>query len=344
MDEVRSYQNDVNEISTLRNLPWNKFSGKNILVTGATGLIGSCIVDILMNRPDVDFHVYAGGRNLDRAEKLFKKFMTLPYFHFIEMDVTTEINSDVSFHYILSCASGANPVVYSTLPVDTMMTNILGVDNLMKYGIAHGLEKFIYVSSGDVYGEGDGRIFSEDYSGYVNPMILRSCYPSAKRAAESLCVAYASQYGVDINVVRPCHIYGPKFTESDTRAYAQFLRNVISGKNIVLKSTGSQMRSWCYVVDCASAILFVTLLGQNGEAYNIADRNSNLSIKEFAQAIASCVGLDIVIDVPNEIESAGFNTVTKSLFDTHKLETLGWRPISDYINNIRKTIDYLMCQ
>ena len=85
MDEVRSYQNDVNEISTLRNLPWNKFSGKNILVTGATGLIGSCIVDILMNRPDVDFHVYAGGRNLDRAEKLFKKFMTLPYFHFIEM-------------------------------------------------------------------------------------------------------------------------------------------------------------------------------------------------------------------------------------------------------------------
>lgn len=344
MDEVRTYQSDIKNISTLTNLQWNKFSGKNILVTGATGLIGSCIVDILMNRDNIDFHVYAAGRNHIRAERLFKKYITLPSFHFIEMDVTDEIKSDVPFHYILSCASGANPVVYSTLPVDTMMTNILGVDNLIKYGITHDLEKFIYVSSGDVYGEGDGRIFSEDYSGYVNPMVLRSCYPSAKRAAEALCVAYASQYGVDINVVRPCHVYGPKFTESDSRAYAQFLRNAVSGKNIVLKSAGTQVRSWCYVVDCASAILFVTLLGKSGNAYNIADRNTNLSIKEFAESIAACVGLDVVMEIPNEIESAGFNTVTKSLFDTHKLEALGWRPISDYINNIRITIDYLMRQ
>ena len=344
MDEVRTYQSDINDIATIPTLPWEKLSGKNVLITGATGLIGSCIVDILMNRSNVDFHVYAAGRNLARAEKLFKQYSNLPYFHFIEMDVREGIESDISFHYILSCASGANPIVYSTQPVDTMMTNILGVNNLMRYGINHNLEKFVYVSSGDVYGEGDGRIFSEDYSGYVNPMALRSCYPSAKRATESLCVAYASQYGVDINVVRPCHIYGPKFTESDTRAYAQFLRKAISGENIVLKSSGSQVRSWCYVVDCASAILFVMLLGRSGDAYNIADMNSNLSIREFAQTIASCLGLNIIFEIPNNIEAAGFNTVTKSLFDTHKLEALGWKPISDYVKNIQIIIDYLKCQ
>lgn len=343
MDEVRrTYFHDIKVVSRLSNLPWDKLSGKNILITGATGLIGGCLVDILMNRENLDFHVYASGRNLIRAERRFCKYKQSKFFHFIEMDVTEKLRSTISFHYILSCASGANPLVYSQRPVDTMMANILGVDNLIRYGIDNNLEKFVYVSSGDVYGEGDGRVFTEDYSGYVNPMVLRSCYPSAKRASESLCVSYAAQYAVDINVVRPCHIYGPGFTESDSRAYAQFLRNAVAGKDIILKSSGTQLRSWCYVVDCASAILHVALLGISGEAYNIADNDSNLSIKEFAETVASAAGAKVMFDVPNKAEVKGFNTVTQSLFDTKKIEALGWLPISNFKDNICVTIDYLL--
>lgn len=342
MDEVRSYDNDIKSVADLPNLPWSKLSGKNILITGATGLIGGCIVDILMSRDDIDYHVYASGRNENRADKLFGKYKDSENFHFIKIDVTKQIRCNIPFHYIVSCASGANPIVYSTQPVETILTNILGVDNLMRYGIDNSLERFVYVSSGDVYGEGDGRIFTEDYSGYVNPMILRSCYPSAKRAAEALCVAYASQYEIDVSVVRPCHIYGPNFSDSDTRAYAQFLRNAIAGEDIVLKSNGSQMRSWCYVVDCAAAILYVIMLGSSGEAYNIADASSNLSIREFAHTIASFVGRRVVFEIPNNVEVAGFNTVTLSLFDTTKIESLGWHPISSFDNNIHTTLEYLL--
>ena len=342
MDEVRTYQKDINTAASLNDLPWEKFSGKNILVTGATGLIGGCLVDVLMSRKNIDYHVYAAGRNKRRAEQRFKFYMGSDRFDFIELDITEKLESSISFHYIIACASGANPILYSTNPVDVIKANVLGVDNLMMYGIEHQLEKFVYISSGDVYGEGDGRKFTEDYSGYVDPMVLRSCYPSAKRASESLCVAYASQYGVDINVVRPCHIYGPYFTESDTRAYAQFIRKAIAGENIVLKSSGSQFRSWCYVVDCVAAIIYITLLGSKNEAYNIADNSSNVSIREFAETIASVVGCGVTFELPDKVEAAGFNTVSQSIFGTEKLESLGWKPIGEFKNNMRVIINELM--
>lgn len=342
MDEVRTYRNDIYTVSSLADLPWEKFAGKNILITGATGLIGSCLVDVLMTRQNSDYCVYAVGRNKSRADARFMHYYNSDRFVFIEHDITEPLKSEVPFHYIIACASGANPILYSTKPVDVIKANVIGVDNLMMYGINHQMEKFIYISSGDVYGEGDGSVFTEDYSGYVNPMVLRSCYPSAKRATESLCVAYGSQYGVDINVLRPCHIYGPYFTETDTRAYAQFIRNAISRKDIALKSSGAQFRSWCYVVDCVAAILYITLLGKNGEAYNIADNSSNVSIRDFADTVAEAAGCNVTFETPDSIEAAGYNTVSKSIFDTKKLESLGWKPVGAFKDNVRVTINELI--
>lgn len=342
MDEIRTYRSDINTVSSLRNLPWDKFAGKNILITGATGLIGSCLVDVLMNHQDADYCVYAMGRNKDRADNRFMQYYKSGRFVFIEHDIINPLKSEIPFHYIIACASGANPVLYTTKPVDVIKANVIGVDNLMIYGIYHQIERFIYISSGDVYGEGDGSVFTEDYSGYVNPMVLRSCYPSAKRASESLCVAYGAQYGVNISVLRPCHIYGPYFTETDTRAYAQFIRNAILGENIVLKSSGSQLRSWCYVVDCVAAILYITLLGNKGEAYNIADNSSNISIRNFAEIIAKVTGRTVILDTPDIIEASGYNAVSKSIFDTKKLEALGWTPIGGIKDNICVTIKELL--
>lgn len=306
------------------NLPWEKLSGKNILVTGATGLIGSCVVDVLMNHKGQDYHVYASGRNEERVRQHFSEYRKSPYFHFLKYDVTEPLKSDIDFHFIIAAASGANPVLYSTDPVGIMKGNFCGVDNLLAYGVKHNLEKFVYVSSGDVYGEGDGREFTEDYSGYVNPLNLRSCYTSAKRATETLCVSYANQYGIDVSIARPCHTYGPYFTESDTRVYAQFIRNVLHGEDIVMKSTGEQFRSWCYVVDCANGIMHVLLKGANGEAYNIADESSNVTIKELAEMIAEIGEKRVIIDLPSDVEKRGFNVVSKSVFSTSLLKGLGW--------------------
>ena len=157
-------------------------------------------------------------------------------------------------------------------------------------------------------------------------MTMRSCYPTSKRAAETLCVAYSQQYGVETVVARPCHTYGPNFTDSDTRAFAQFVRNARNHEDIVLKSMGEQFRSWLYAGDCASAIITVMLKGQNRQAYNVADENSCVTIRELAEMVADIGGVKVVFDVPSEVERQGFTVIRKATFNTDKLLGLGWRP------------------
>ena len=335
------YQTDILQIFEEK-LPWEKISGANILVTGATGLIGGCLVEALMANPKRDYQVYASGRNEKRARARFWEFTDDTAFHFIKYDVMQPLQSDVCFDYIIHAASNANPKYYATQPVEVMKANFDGVSYLMDYGLHHGMKRFLYVSSGEVYGEGDGRVFTEDYSGYVDCTKPRSCYPSSKRAAETLCVAYATEYGADVVIARPCHIYGPHFTEQDNRVFAQFIRNVLRGEDIVMKSTGEQFRSWCYVVDCVSALLYILLKGECGEAYNIADSLSNITIREMAEIVAGIGKKNVIINTSNSEEKKGYNVVSKSIFSTKKIEKLGWLSKNDIFNGLQKTIKELI--
>ena len=218
-------------------------SKKNILITGATGLIGTAIVKSLMRNASIDYDIYAIGRNRERARKRFQTYKDNKHFHFIQHDVTEELKSKTNFHYIIHAASNASPSFFSKYPVDIMRSNIDGTLNLLDYGRKHNMERFLYVSSGEIYGEGDGRVFTEDYLGYVNTNSARSCYPMAKRAAETLCAAYASQYGIEYVIARPSHTYGADFTDEDNRVFAQFIRNVLNDEDIIMKSSGTQYRS-----------------------------------------------------------------------------------------------------
>ena len=333
-----SYIDDVKKAANSP-LPWEKLRGKNILITGATGMIGSSLIDVLMSHKPLDFHIYASGRNESKVAAVFSKYVNNPYFHFVRYDVRESFESDICFHYMIAGAGVASPQLYSTDPISVIKSNLWGVDNLLSYGVKNGLEKFLYISSGEIYGEGDGRVFSEDYSGYVNCATLRACYPSAKRATESLCIAYSHQYSIDVSIARPCHIYGPHFNESDKRVYAQFIRNILNNEDIIMKSTGTQYRSWCYAVDCATALLFILLKGENGEAYNIADEKSNITIKELAETIADIGHKKVVIDLPEKTEKAGYNIVKKSLFSTEKLCALGWICTGKIKEKIESTIN-----
>lgn len=335
-----AYSDDILQVIS-HDLPWEKLSGKNILITGATGMIGSTLVEVLMSYEPINYHVYASGRSEDKVQSLFYKFIDNPHFHFIKYDVREALQSSIIFHVIVAGAGVASPQLYSLDPVSVMKSNFNGVDNLFSYGIKHGLEKFLYISSGEVYGEGDGRIFTEDYSGYVDCASLRACYPSAKRATETLCIAYGKQYGVDVRIARPCHIYGPNFTGSDKRVYAQFIRNVLSNEDIILKSNGTQFRSWCYVVDCVSALLYILLKGHNAEVYNIADESSNITIKELAETIAEIAGKKVIFELPSDEEKEGYNRVTKSVFSTKKLRELGWTVYGDLRTKFISTINAL---
>jgi len=335
---MNSYKDYINKVSSLE-LPWEKLRGCNILITGATGLIGSCLIDVLMSRKNRDYQVYASGRNEERAHKLFNKYNKDHTFRFLKYDVINPLKENTDFQFIIHAASNASPNFFANKPVEIIKSNINGVSNLIEYGLNHNLKRFLYISTGEIYGEGDGRIFSEDYSGYVDCTKPRSCYPSSKRAAETLCASYSMEYNIETVIARPTHTYGPHFTESDNRVYAQFIRNVLNGENIVMKSTGSQFRSWCYVVDCASAILHILLKGENGQAYNIADNSSNISIKELAEMIADISGKKVIIDLPSNMEKKGFNPVTKSIFSTDKIEGLGWTIDGDMKEKMISTIE-----
>lgn len=137
--------------------------------------------------------------------------------------------------YIIDAASNASPNFFKLKPVEVMKANINGVSHLMEYGLEHGMRRMVYVSSGEIYGEGDGSEFTEMSSGYVDCASVRACYPSSKRAAETLCMSYVEEYHADVVIARLSHTYGPGFTESDNRVFAQFIRNVLRGEDIVLK-------------------------------------------------------------------------------------------------------------
>lgn len=334
-----SYFHDIENVAHLP-LPWEKLSGCNILITGATGLIGTCLTQVLMARSCKDYYVYATGRDEARAKERFAKFLSDPSFHFIPYDVTMPLEaSGVPFHYIIHAASNASPNFFANHPVEVIKSNILGVSHLMEYGISHQMRRLLYVSTGEVYGEGDGHEFTENFSGYVDCTSSRSCYPSSKRAAETLCVSYAAEYGADVVIARPCHTYGPHFTEKDNRVYAQFIRNVLQGQDIIMKSTGEQFRSWCYVVDCVSALLYILLRGINGQAYNIADNSSNISIRNLAEMIAGIGGKEVVMQLPSDDEKKGYNVVTRSVFSTQKLESLGWSVQGSMIEKMERTVE-----
>lgn len=333
-----TYEEDILSASRCDSLPWERLDGANILVTGATGIIGSCLVAVLMSRRGRGYQVFAMGRNERKASRLFAKHLGDGDFHLVAHDVLKPLDSHLRFDFIVDAASGASPGVFASDPVGVLKTNVMGLANLMDHGLAHGMKRLLYVSSGEVYGEGDGSAFVETSSGYVDPMRARSCYPSAKRAAETLCAAYADQYGADVVVARPAHVFGPNFTEQDNRATAQFLRNAARGENIVLKSSGEQVRSWIYVVDCVTALLHVLLKGQSANAYNVADPGATLSIREMAQAIAGAAGRAVEFAAAEAAESKGYTPVTRSLFDVGKLLRLGWTPMGSVKDNIAKTL------
>lgn len=306
----------------------DKLKGASFLITGASGLIGSFLVDMLVSyneKNNSGMKIYATGRSVERLEKRFSGISSDSLF-FIEYDVNNAPGFDFSADYIIHAASNAYPAAFNDYPVDTVMSNVYGTYQLLDYGKKHSAKRFMFVSSGEVYGQGDIALdaFNEAYSGYVDILQPRSCYPAGKRAAETLCVSYTKQYGLDTVIVRPCHTYGPNATSADNRANVQFVNNVLAGNDIVLNSAGNQLRSYNYVADCASAILTVLINGESAQAYNIANPDVRVTIAGFAQELADQTGHKLIFAKPDEVALAQRTPIAKQVLDTAKLENLGW--------------------
>lgn len=326
--------------------PWDKLNGKSILVTGANGMIGSCLIDILLYRNrefQSGIEIYALGRNKKKLEQRFESQNEehMKGLHFLIQDISMPLNLKIKIDYIIHAASNANPYMFAKYPVDTLIGNVVGMDNLLRLAVDIKSKRVLYVSSGEMYGQADETVidgFKEDYCGFVDYSSARACYPSGKRATETLCQSYAEQYGVEVVIARPCHCYGPTMTLEDTRAMSSFFRKVLNGEDIVLKSDGSLERSHCYIVDAAMAILWILICGENRNAYNIADPGSQATVKALAEYIAEAGERKIVFDLPDALEKKGFSPVQRAVLNADKILKMGWKPATHLADGARKTL------
>ena len=330
------------------NIDWSKLKERSILISGATGMIGSFLVDVLLeknNKDKMNCTVYALGRSEEKLKSRFSKHIDDSHLVFLQYDIQEPLSYDNigTVDYVVHLASNTHPFLYSTDPIGTILTNVLGVKNMLDFSVKHHATRFAFASSNEMYGEnrGDVELFTEDYCGYINCNTLRAGYPESKRCGEALCQAYKTQKGLDIVIPRLTRTFGPTMSMSDTKAASQFINKGIMGEDIVLKSAGTQYFSYTYVADAVSGLLTVLLSGENGEAYNIADESGDIMLKDFAAIVAEISGTSVVFEIPDAIEAAGYSKATKARLDGSKLKALGWKPQFDIRTGIEKTLEIL---
>lgn len=329
------------EIATF-NYDFSPLEGKSFMISGATGMIASYLIDAIMSK-DINCRIIALGRNEEKARARFGDYFSRENFVFYNVDINRPICLSDKADFILHAASNTHPLAYSTDPIGTITANVIGLQNLLDYAVNHENKRFVFLSSVEVYGEnrGDTESFNEEYCGYINCNTLRAGYPESKRVGEALCQAYIKQKSLDIVIPRLARVFGPTLLNTDTKALSQFLHKVIVGEDIVLKSAGTQYYSYLYVADIVTGILTCMFQGKCGEAYNIADESCNITLKELALTIAEITGTKVVFDLPDETEKAGYSAATKAIMDSTKIKKMGWVPEVNLRQGLENTINIL---
>ena len=306
---------------------FSELKNKNIFVTGCNGLICSSIVDMLLlanKNNSLNLQIYLATRNLEKTKRRFEQFGDASI-SYVEYDATKPLNFDKKIDFFIHGASPASPELFVKNPVDTMLSNFFGLKEILDKAVKCNA-RTLYVSSSEVYGKVQtAEPIPEDACGPIEILNSRNSYGQSKRAAETLCASYKDQYNADIVIVRPGHIYGPTAGRTDNRVSSSFMYDAFDGKDLVLKSKGEQLRSYTYCVDCASAILYVLLKGQSGQAYNISNPDSICSIADMATAFAKYSGVTLKFQLPADEEKKAFNPMNNSSLNSSKLETLGWK-------------------
>ncbi|MCL2046630.1 MAG: NAD-dependent epimerase/dehydratase family protein [Oscillospiraceae bacterium] len=347
--KVYNKSNKYSELisSTVDNsIEWDLLRKKSFLIIGASGLIGTFLIDILMFADrlyKLGITIYAISRNADNAKQRFNAYNEDSNFMYIKHDINYPLNLNIQFDYVIHGASNTHPIAYATDPIGTIQTNVIGTYNVLEFCVNQKSARVMYMSSVEIYGEnrGDVTMFSEDYCGYIDSNTLRAGYPESKRMGEALCQAYIQKHKLDIVIPRFGRVFGPTMAFSDSKVIAQFIKNVVNKENIVLKSQGTQLYSFIYVADAVIALLCMLLNGKCGEAYNVSDEKSNFMLKDLASILANHSNVDVVYELPNEIENLGYSKATVALLDNTKLKELGWSSKFSINDSLYQTVAIL---
>ena len=331
-------EQDVKNILSEK-LPWNELKNNVVMVTGANGFIPSYIVETLLAIGDIK--VVAVVRNLDKALEKFKHHRKNQNLEFFVHDLSQPLYFKDHLDYIIHAASQASPKFYGKDPVGTLRSNTIGTASLLEIAKEQKIKKFLFVSSGEVYGNVEEDLISENCSGNVNITNIRSCYAESKRMGENMCVCYSSQYGIFVNQIRLAHTYGPGISLNDGRVFADFVKNIVNNEDIVLNSDGSAKRCFIYISDMIRAVFYVLFNGENREAYNISS-SQEISILELANLlIALYPEKGLKVSFSNNVVSNGYipSKTKRIMLDINKLKALGWNEKIDLETGFKRMID-----
>lgn len=332
------YINEIKSYSKKLNLKF--LENKSICITGGTGLILSYLIDAILET-NTNVELILLSRSKEKAYQRFSKHKFDKRLIIHECDITKHIDLAKNINYILSGASFTDPYNYANYPVETITTNVLANQNLFELAKKQtNFNKFLVFSSCEVYGECTD-ILTEETKGIVNCLDVRSCYNESKRLVETMAIAYSKEYNINSVIARLSRVYGPTMKLTDTKALSQFMLNGIHGRDIVLKSTGEQKFSYCYVSDAVDAIFCLLEFGEDKNAYNITNDTETLMLKEIAQLIADLQNVNLKFELPSEKEKSGYSRAMYAIQDCSKIKNLNWLPTIDLKSGIKKAIDCL---
>ena len=325
-------------------ISWEKLKGKTVLITGASGMVGSYMLYTLIKLNDMfdyGIKVVAMVRN---PKKLPAEVTERSDVKVVVHDVTEKYESEDKLDYIVHAASPASPLIMQNQPVETIAANTIGTFNTLMLAKDHNADGYIFISSREIYGQpGEGQeFFYEDTYGFVDQLNPRSCYSEGKKAAETMCASFKAEYGLNVKIARLAHTYGPGMSIYDGRVQADFLKNIIHNENIVLKSMGTAVRTYTYISD-ATAGMFRILLDSDDIVYNIGNETCKVSIRELAEIMVDIYperGLKLVFDIP-EGGTKGTAPYTLGILSSEKLRAIGWNPRYSVKEGFARTLEFL---
>lgn len=327
---------DIIEVANRSEIEWEKFRGKTIAVTGATGLLGKSIIFTLLEAEryyKLNIKIYAFVRNEEKAKKIFGE-QHKSRLCFIEHDVTEYVQEDVVADYLIHTASITTSKLMVEKPVETIMTTIEGTRNMLDFAARCKMQGVVYLSSMEAYGnlEPEHGEIRENELGYIDLTNIRNGYPESKRMAECLCAAYASEYGVNVRVARLAQTFGAGISKEENRVFAQFARSVLNGEDIILHTKGDKANCYCYTSDAVAGILVLLTKGENGQAYNVANMDTFCSIREMAEIFLEYDETKrsiLRIEIPENVVSLGYAPSSILKLNSEKIMQLGWKPKHD---------------
>lgn len=314
----------------------------NYLVTGATGYIGSMLVEKLLQRQQ---RVAVLVRSPEKLPAAWRDQVEV-----IRADLTTPVEQwPLPRHWaqlhIFHCAADTQSAEMVRHPVQVADSIVLGTRHMLELARRFGAESMVYLSSMEVYGQvrcAQGQRIGEDTLGQVDLTQARSCYPMAKRMAETYCCLYARQYGLPVKIARLAQTFGRGVPASDNRVFAQFARAVESGTDIVLHTPGTSMGNYCDLDDALQALLFLDAHGEPGQAYNVVNEENTMMIRQMAQLVADQLAqgrIRMVFDIPED-DRYGYAPPTGLRLSGKKLRELGWQATTPLVEMYRKVLEH----